>query len=241
VDGVGNIYAADTFNHTVREITPGGAVTTVAGTPGNHGCVDGVGTAEAARFCSPIGVSMDSAGNLYVGDTLNQTIREIAPNGTVTTLAGSPEVQGTNDGVGGNALFEQPVGVAVDGGGNVYVADLRGCTIRKIAAGGGVSTLAGYGGQSGTNDGLGSAARFAGPEGVAVDKAGNVYVTNSADTIRRVTPGGLVTTLAGTPQQSGGADGTNGVARFHAPNGIAVFGQVQPASRNEGSIWTLWR
>ena len=278
VDSAGNVYVGDTFNHTIRKITPAGAVTTVAGLAGNKGYVDGVGTAEAPQFNSPIGLSADSAGNLYVSDNGNQTIRKvtpegvvttvagqvgvkgsangtgtgasfnspngtavdsagnvfvadlanrtirkIAPSGAVTTFAGSTGLQGTNDGVGSTARFTAPMSIAVDNSNNLYVADQGGNTIRKITPGAAVTTLAGLGKIAGTNDGVGNAARFVGPEGVAVDSAGNVYVSDTGnDTIRKITPGGVVTTLAGSAGQSGTMDGTNSVAQFHTPRGIAV-------------------
>src|SRR5437667_376878 len=152
LDSATNLYVADTQNQVIRRITPAGVVTTIAGRVGNHGNVDGVGMG-AAQFNSPIGLSADSAGNLYVGDMLNRTIRQITPGGVVTTLAGSPGLQGTNDGVGTAARFNQPVSVAVDSSNNVYVSDSGGETIRKIDVNGVVTTLAGTGGLSGTNDG----------------------------------------------------------------------------------------
>src|SRR6266700_3150893 len=222
LDSATNLYVADTQNHVIRRITPARVVTTIAGSAGKHGNVDGVGTG-AAQFNSPIGLSVDSAGNLYVGDTVNQTIRQITPAGVVTTLAGSPGLQGTIDGVGSAARFNQPVSVAVDSANNVYVSDSGGETIRKIDVNGVVTTLAGTGGLSGTNDGVGNAARFTNPQAVAVDGAGNAYVSDSGNnTIRKITPDGVVTTIAGNPAQSGSLDGTNNAALFSSPRGVAV-------------------
>ena len=121
---------------------------------------------------------MDGTGNVYVGDNGNHTIRKITAGGVVTTLAGTAGSSGSEDGTGGAARFDDPYGVAVDSGGNVYVSDEDNHTIRKITAGGVVSTLAGTAGYSGRADGTGGAARFNYPLGVAVDSSGNVYVAD---------------------------------------------------------------
>lgn len=132
----------------------------------------------------------------------------ITAGGVVTTLAGSSGQIGSTDGTGSAARFYIPQGVAVDGAGNVYVADESNETIRKITPAGIVTTLAGSPGQMGSTDSTGSAARFSGPSGVAVDGSGNVYVADYGnDTIRMITAGGVVTTLAGSAGQLGSADG----------------------------------
>jgi len=221
-DGAGNLYVADRLNHTIRRVTPAGMVTTLAGTPGVSGSADGTGA--AARFSEPIGVTVDSAGNLYVADSSNHTIRKITPAGAVTTLAGTPGMSGSTDGTGAAARFNDPWGVAVDRAGNVYVADLKNHTIRKVTAAGVVTTLAGTAGESGSSDGEGSAARFRLPKSVAVDSADNIYVADTDnDTIRKITAG-VVTTLAGTARTPGSADGTGANARFTYPSGVAVDG-----------------
>lgn len=195
--------------------------TTFAGAAIVPGSNDGTGS--AARFWFPNSVAVDSEGYVYVADGNNSTIRKITPAGVVTTLAGSAGNNGTSDGTGGTAQFNGPSGVAVDGTGNVYVADFYGKTIRKITPGGVVTTLAGSGGMIGSEDGTGSAARFNGPMGVAVDGSGNVYVADLYNcTIRKVTPAGVVTTLAGKASSVGAADGTGSAARFNYPNGLAV-------------------
>src|ERR1035437_403540 len=222
-DSVGNVYVADTANHTIRQITPGGAVSTLAGLAGVSGSADGTGS--AALFNQPQGVAGDGAGNVYVADTGNHTIRQIAPGGVVSTLAGLAGISGSANGTGGSARFYQPEGVAVDSGGNVYVADTWNHTIRAITPGGVVSTLAGLAGTNGTTDGTGGAARFYQPQGVAVDGAGTLYVADMGNqTIRKIMAGGAVSTLAGLAGSYGSADGTGASARFYGPASVAVDG-----------------
>src|SRR5205814_1888170 len=143
----GNVYVADTFNHTIRKGTPAGVVITLAGTAGLTGSADGTGT--AARFNLPDGIATDSAGNVYVGDSFNNAIRKITPAGVVSTLAGTAGMPGSTDGTGPAASFNLPDGVAADGAGNVYVADSGNHTIRKITAAGAVTTVVGVAGQVG--------------------------------------------------------------------------------------------
>ncbi len=120
------------------------------------------GTGDAAQFAFPQAVAVDTAGNVYVADTSNHTIRKITPEGAVSTLAGLAGSAGSTDGTGSAARFSFPAGVAVDTAGNVYVADISNHTIRKITPAGAVSTLAGLAGSQGSTDGIGSAARFSG-------------------------------------------------------------------------------
>jgi len=174
VDNASNVYVADYGNYTIRMIDTSSNVTTLAGQPGNAGYADGPGA--EALFNQPWGVGVDSGGNVYVGDTVNNMIRKIDTSTNVTTLAGSPGVAGSADGTGTNALFYYPYQVAVDSAGNVYVADTDNSTIRRITPAGVVTTLGGSPGVLGSADGVGSAARFSSPTGVAVDSAGNLYV-----------------------------------------------------------------
>jgi len=221
VDSVGNIYVADTQNSTIRKVTSGGVATTLAGTKRSIGSTDGTGS--AARFQKPIGVAVDGAGNVYVADSWNRTIRKVTPVGVVTTLAGSAGIIGSADGTGSAARFYYPTGVAVDSAGNIYVADQA--RIRKVTSAGVVTTLAGSYGVNGSADGTGSAALFHSLYGVALDAAGNVYVTDSYNhTIRKVTSAGVATTLAGKAYTSGSSNGTGSAARFNNPTGIAVDG-----------------
>lgn len=217
----GYLYLADVGNHTIRKITPAGVVTTLAGLAGTSGANNGSG--NAARFNFPQGAVADKAGNVYVADSSNNTIRKITPAGAVSTLAGSAGKAGTNNGTGAAARFNNPCQLAVDGGGNVYVADVDNHAIRIVTPAGAVTTLAGLAGTSGTNDGTGGLARFNRPFGVAVDGGGNVFVADTYNyTIRKVTSSGAVTTLAGLVGTSGSADGGSGVARFNYPGAVAI-------------------
>jgi hypothetical protein len=194
---------------------------TLAGTAGSTGSTDATGS--AARFNDPYGVAVDTAGNVFVADWGNHTIRKVTSAGVVTTLAGTAGSFGSTDGTGSAARFKGHTGVAVDTAGNVFVADYNNHTIRKVTSAGVVTTLAGTAGIFGSTDATGSAARFYWPFGVAVDTAGNVFVTDRSNhTIRKVTSAGVVTTLAGTPGSSGGTDATGSAARFFNPSGISV-------------------
>ena len=182
-------------------------VSTLAGGAGVQGSADGRGA--AARFNCPTGIAVDAAGNLYVADQGDYTIRKITSAEQVTTLAGKAGSHGSADGVGAAARFDQPTGISVDAADNLFVADSGNETIRKITPAGMVSTLAGRAGVQGSADGAGAAARFNLPVGIACDAAGNLYVAdNSNNSIRKITPAGLVTTLAG----KGGLNEPIGVA-----------------------------
>lgn len=187
LDAAGNVYISDFFGNTVRKMTPAFDVTTLAGS-GALGSVDGPGA--AASFNRPAGVAVDAAGNVYVAEMGANAIRKITPAGDVSTLAGTPGVPGFSDGVGAAASFFQPVGIAVDADGTVYVADSGFGLIRRITPAGAVTTIAGkVPGLPGAVDGIGGAASFRTPSGLAVDAAGNLYVTDTNNyKIRKITP-----------------------------------------------------
>jgi len=326
-DNSGNIFVADSQNNTIRQITPAGVVSTIAGTPGLSGNTDGFGA--SALFSAPRGVTVDGSGNLYVADTLNHTIRRILPVGaswTVATIAGQAGVAGTNNGTGTNALFRSPGAIALDQSGRLYVADTYNDTIRLITPSGSnwlvttlagtaltagntngtnlhaqfnlpsaiavdatnsvfvadtgnsairkivlagtnwvvstlasnqlvegiaingsnslvaadsidnivlqvsysgvASNLAGLSGAYGSADGKGTNASFNFPQGMTVDTNGFIYVADSLNNIiRKITPTGVVSTLAGLAGGAGNAVGTNAFARLASPRGLAVDGQ----------------
>lgn len=234
IDDADNVYVSDVGNNTIRKITPAAVVTTLAGQAPFGGSADGNGS--AARFDHPIGVSVDSAGNVYVSDQVNHTIRKITPNGDVTTFAGLAGSPGSADGSGFAVRFAGPTAVAKDAAGNIYVADGETITIRKITPAGVVSTLAGYPGRMGTADGTGSAAVFMRPAGIAVDSLGNVFVCDSGrypfsggHTLRQITPAGVVTTFASGFNWPGGItiDGADNV--YVADTGNNIIRKVTPA------------
>ena len=218
-DSSGNLYIADTNNHTIRKITPAGVATTLAGSPLVAGSTNGTGA--AARFNYPNCVAVAPDGTIYV--TQNHMVRKVTPAGVVTTLAGFSTTTGTTNGTGTSARFNLPFGIAVDPSGNIYVADSGNQTIRKITSAGVVTTLAGTVGAAGSTDGTGSAARFSNPMGLATDASGNVYVADfSNQTIRKITPAGVVTTVAGTVGQSGTVDGSLTTARLNYPEHLVT-------------------
>lgn len=197
------------------------AITTFAGTALSAGSADG----RPGTFNAPYGIAIDAAKNLYVADTVNNTLRKVAPDGVVSTLAGLAGQPGSTNGTGSAARFNFPVGIGVDSAGNVYVADAKNFVIRKITPAGEASVFAGAPFQVGSADGAAGTARFFLPYGLAVDNAGNVYVSEQGNhLIRKITPAGVVSTLAGGAMQPGYADGTGAAARFNAPFGLAVDG-----------------
>jgi DNA-binding beta-propeller fold protein YncE len=221
VDASGNLYVADTNNFEIRKISSSGVVTTLAGstTPGSS---DGIGS--NASFNYPTDVALDASGStLYVADSYNNTIRKInLASGMVTTFAGST-TPGSADGSGLSASFHYPKGVKLDASGNLYIADFNNNEIRKITPAGFVTTLAGST-TSGSADGTGSAASFNHPKGIAVDANGNIYVGDvDNNKIRKITPAGVVTTLAGSTTP-GSDNGIGVAASFKAPKGVALNG-----------------
>ena len=215
------IYVADNNNNVIRKIrlTSPYAVTTFAGfLNGSAGSVDATG--NAAKFSSPQDITVDAAGNLYVVDNGNNKIRKITTAGAVTSFAGSGTA-GNKDSTGILATFKAPTGIAIDAAGNLYIADNGNNKIRKITAAGVVTSYAGIG-IAYTQDGVGRLSYFNGPESVTIDKYNNLYVTEDGNYVRKVTPAGVVTTIAGTGVASS-VDSTVGkLATFNQPAGIAI-------------------
>jgi sugar lactone lactonase YvrE len=220
-NNAGQLFVADTANSTIRKIS-GGTVSTFAGAAGISNSFDGLGS--NAQFYHPEGVATDSAGNVYVADTWNHTIRKITSAGAVTTLAGLAGNFGAADGSNSKARFNRPAGIAVDSSTNIFIADSLNHTIRKIAPSGAVSTIAGLAGVWGSADGTNNAARFYLPEGVGIAANGDIFVTDSGNqTVRKISFLGtnwVVTTAAGLNGFAGSANGTGPSAQFYFPAGI---------------------
>jgi sugar lactone lactonase YvrE len=210
-------------------------VSTLAGAGASSTLTDGTGA--TATFKTPYGVALDSSGHVYVADFGNHAVRKITPQGVVSTLAGTG-VSGSDNGTGATAKFSNPTGVAVDNSGHVYVADYANHAVRKIIPQGVVSTLAGMK-PGGYADGTGGTAKFNTPSGVAVDSSGHVYVADFGNhLIRKISPAGVVSTLAGVGASAGGVDGTGGTAKFDGPSGVVVdaSGNLYVADQNNRCV-----
>ena len=219
-DTAGNLYVADGGSHVIWKVDATGHKTLLAGTPGVPGATDGPGI--SAQFRYPGGLGLDPAGNLLVADTGNDTIRRIATDGTVTTVAGIAGVSGSADGPGGTATFNAPVGIVVDATGAAFIADSQNHVIRLLATDGTVSTVAGVKGQPGFQNGAAASALFNQPNGLALKADGTLVIADYGNScIRLLTPAGQVVTLAGQTTH-GFADGSPSTALFHWPVGVAV-------------------
>ena len=212
-DIVGNIYVGDVGNNQIMKISPLGQKSVFAGT-GETGFANGPGL--TASFNGPFGIAVDKAGNVYVADAGNNAIRKITPAGMVSTLAGTGSPGATN-GPGTQASFSTPYGVALDGSGDVFVADTYNALIRKIGPDGVVSTVAGGGTPTSGIPGY-----FKAPYGLILDSYGIIYVADfDGNQIRVVTPDGEVSILAGTGLK-GADNGLGSKATFNGPSGVAI-------------------
>lgn len=223
----GTIYVSASYAHAIYQLSSAGTILAQYGTSGTPGAVDAIGT--AARFRNPRGLTLDASGNLYVSDTGNHAIRKITPAGVVTTLSGTIGAPGAVDGPVATARFDSPEGLAFDGTGNLYVADTANHAIRRITPSGTVTTFAGALGLSGDTDGPAATARFNGPQGLTADFKGNLFVADTANkTIRKITPSGVVSLVAGQSGSLGKLDGPGRQARFSGPQGIVAdtFGNI---------------
>lgn len=208
LDSSGNLYVADGANWRIRKVTPAGVVTTV----------EGLGPMNAISD-----VKVDANGNVYATDVIQNVIWKITPTGSISAFVGTINVTGGADGTGAAAQFNSPGGMALDANGNIFVADGGNDTIRKVTPAGVVTTFVGTAGVSGSADGTGAAAQFYEPSGLAFDAIGNLYVADSGNnTIRKVTPEGVVTTFAGTARMEQICqDGSGASASFAQPASLA--------------------
>lgn len=227
-DAAGNLYVADRRNNAIRRIAADGMVTTYAGMAGSPGNVDAAG--GSARFSAPVGIAA-AGGSLWVSDAAFNVVRRIdIASATVITVAGDPGRDGFADGRGANARFRFPAGIGADAAGNVLVADTNNNMIRRVSPAGDVVRVAGQTDPQGESDGAGGAARFTWANAIAADAIGNVYAIEwYGSTVRKISPDGVVTTLAGKAGEWGNEDGTGSAARF------SVFGAI--AAGSDGAMY----
>lgn len=224
VDSAGNFYFADDGRSTVRKVTPAGIISTVAGN-GSLGYGGDNGSALNATLNAPGGLAVDTAGNLYISDTLNNRVRKVNTSGTITTIVGDGTAAFKGEGVQGtSAELNLPGFLTLDAAGNLFIADTLNFRVRKLTSGGIITTVAGSG--IGVSQGDGGPAVSAGvaPVGVAVDGSGNIYISQGISTIRKVDTNGNISTIAGG-LNTGGFSGDNGPsanAALLGPFGLAV-------------------
>ena len=228
LDGTGNLYITDRYNHRVRRVDPSGTITTVAGN-GQFGYSGDGDLAVKAQLRDPWGVTVDGVGNLYIADSGNNCIRRVDAAGIITTVAGIADVYygyGGDGGLAVEAKLAGPEGVALDGAGNLYIADTRNHRVRRVDSAGIITTVAGNGKRGHSGDGPAVVARLEYPSGVAVDHAGNLYIADRNNhRIRRVDSTGNITTIAGTGDLGYEGDGGPALeAWLGSPMDVAVDG-----------------
>jgi sugar lactone lactonase YvrE len=233
LDKNGNIYVADRFNHRIRKVWTDGQITTVAGN-GIAGYGGDGGPADAAALNSPVSVSVDGEGNLYIADLGNQRIRKVDPSGKILTIAGNGTAGFSGDGgAATNAQLNAPRGVCADGAGNILIADAGNHCIRKAGASGIITTIAGTPGINGFGGDGGNAAgaKLYGPYCVAADAAGNIYIADvDNQRIRKINTAGIITTVAGTG--AGGYSGDGGPATR-----AALYEPISVAADGAGNVY----
>ncbi len=225
VDAAGNLYIADKDNHRIRKVDTAGIITTVAGTEEAGFSGDG-GPATDAKLNFPRDVAVDVTGKLYIADTENFLVRKVSADGIISTVAGNGIFKFAGDGgPATSALMNNPTSVALDAAGNLYIADLSNSRIRKVSPGGVISTVAGNEIRGFSGDGgLATSASLNLPRGVAFDTAGNLYIADWLNQrIRKVSPGGIISTVAGNGERGFSGDGGPAIsASLNQPFGIAV-------------------
>ena len=224
VDVFGFLYIADTGNNRVRAVDPSGMIYTVAGNGNAAYYGDGL-RAQDAALRGPEGVAVDDSRNIYIADTLNHRVREVTLDGILNTVAGNGKGFGGDGGPGVNALLNLPVGIALDGGGNLFIADQGNGRIRMLSAGGFITTVAGSNGANGLGDGGPAVnAQLKTPQGVAVDATGNLYISDTGQNrVRKVGVDGTINTIGGTGRCCYSIDGISAaIAPLNAPSGIVV-------------------
>ncbi len=223
VDGSGNIYIADSLNNRIRVVKSGGSISTFAGNGGYSYSGDG-GPATSAQMNSPHGVAADSAGNYYIADSGNNVVRKVSAGGTITTLAGNGTAGFGGDGSAAtSAQLSGPQGVAVDGAGNVYIADTGNSRVREVS-GGTITTVAGNGTPGfGGDGGAATSAKLYSPVGLAFDAKGNLYIADTNNSAIRKVANGTMSTVAGNGLQGYSGDGGPALfAQLNDPQGVAV-------------------
>jgi uncharacterized protein (TIGR03437 family) len=215
-DAAGNFYIVDEFNNRVRKVSPAGIITNVVGVAYSGQCDLGGngGPAALAQLCLPGGLAIGPDGSLYISDTFNQQVRRVSPNGVITAFAGlgfdnTDQAFGGDGGPAAEASLFQPAGLAFDSNGNLYIADEYNNRIRKVAPGGIITTIAGNGDAGFAGEGQpATSATLNHPTDVAVDAAGNLYIADQYNNrVRKVTPGGIISTVAGNGIHGYGGDG----------------------------------
>lgn len=225
LDGSGNLFISDYMNHRIRKVDPSGAISTVAGTGVGGWNGDGA-DATLAQLHYPMGVTVDSSGNLFIADYFNARIRKVDTSGAISTIAGTGTHAWNGDGADATiAQLNTPSGVAVDSSGNLFIAENMGFRIRKVDTSGAISTVAGTGTSGWNGDGPdATAARLFHPEDVAVDSSGNLFIAEySNHRIRKVDTSGAISTVAGNGTNGWNGDGPDAkAAHLSGPKGIAV-------------------
>jgi sugar lactone lactonase YvrE len=223
VDAKGNIYVSDSYNNRVRRVRTEGIIQTIAGNGENGFGGDG-GPATSAKLAHPMGVAVDSRGNVYIADRENNRIRRVTPDGRISTVIGSGERGYSGDGPALSVKLSFPHGVAVDRQGDVYVADTFNHRIRKLGRDGIVRSIAGTGSQEFVGDG-GPAVKagLAAPDSVAIDAQGNIYIADRANwRVREITNDGLIHTIAGNHETGYSGDGGPALSAPIFPTSVAV-------------------